>query len=237
MKKILFLLGAFVLISTFSVKTAFADDTDIISEPTENGEINEPDNAEGEPAPAEEPIEEPEKAEETETPVEVEEKTDNAVEEFLNKYFSADKVAMYMSWLAYISTILGLVVYVKKLRNEKQLTLKNVTEMISTVIKEVSAEEITKEVEKFLPDILKTQTNTNDILKSFSKVLALSQENTPESRVAILHLIEEMGTIGKEITENAKVVIKEEVKLIEEHKEEVEKKLDEIINNYDGTSI
>ena len=71
----------------------------------------------------------------------------------------------------------------------------------------------------------------------FAKILALSQENTPESRIAILNLISELGVVTKEIVDNAKVIVEDAVKQEEEKKEQVENQLNEIIESYDGTSI
>lgn len=161
----------------------------------------------------------------------------SAWEKFVNEYLSAEKVAMYMSWVAYIGTIIGLVANVNKLKKANNLTLKNVSDDVQKKIEEVVGKRVEEESQKFLPAVIATQEKTNDILKIFSKILALSQENTPESRIAILQLIEEIGTAGKEIVENAKEAIKQEVNLTEEHKQEVEEKLDEIIEKYDGTSI
>ena len=177
-------------------------------------------------------------AEETETEEpEVVETEDGWFEEFFKEVFSAEKIAMYMSWLAYIGTIIGLVTKMKKLKEANQLTLANVTDSLTVVIKQVAAAEIQVQTEKFLPDLIKVQEKTNSLLSSVTKILALSQENTPESRVAILQVIENMGVVAKEVTETAKTVIKEEVKLIEEKKKETEDKLNEIIDVYDGTSI
>lgn len=161
------------------------------------------------------------------------------VKKWVAEVFSADKVAMYLSWVAYIGTIIGLVANIKKLKNSNQLTLKNVRDDIEKVI----GEEVKKDIDAILPKVLKTQETTNEILSIFSKILALSQENTPESRVAILDLISKLGTTGQEVVDNAKEVIAEEQRLIEEHKDEINKKLDEIIgedgnsSSYDGTSI
>lgn len=180
-------------------------------------------------------------AEETETEepkaVEVEETKEEWFESFWKEYFNAEKIAMYMSWLAYIGTIIGLVIKLKKLKEANQLTLANVTDNLTVVIKQVASAEIKAQSEKFLPDLIKVQEKTNSLLSSVTKILALSQENTPESRVAILQVIENMGVVAKEVTETAKTVIEEEVKLIEEKKKETEDKLNEIIDVYDGTSI
>lgn len=156
---------------------------------------------------------------------------------FVEKYLTADKVAMYMSWIAYVGTIVGLAVALKRLFGKNQVTLKDVKSEVTQKIEEVVGNEVKLQTERFLPSVIQAQEKTNEILKGFSKILALSQENSPESRVAILQIIEQLGTTGKELTEAAKDAIHEEVALAEEHKAEIEGKLDEIIEEYDGTSI
>lgn len=161
----------------------------------------------------------------------------SAWDKFVKEWITPDKVAMYMSWLAYIGTIIGLVANIKRLKKANNLTLKDVSDDVKKTLEETVGKEVAAQTEKFLPDIIAIQTKTNDILKIFSKILALSQENTPESRVAILQLVEELGSVGKEITENAKQAIQDEVTAIQEHKDQVDEKLDKIISEYNGTSI
>lgn len=166
----------------------------------------------------------------------------NAVDNFMNEYFSPDKIAMYMSWVTYAGTIVGLGVNLRKLKKEKNLTVQDVSTEVQGKIKEAVADEI----KVYLPSIVTTQENLKDTMKDFSKILALSQENTPESRIAILEVIEHLGTIGKEITDNSKQVVTEAVKAVETKKEETNKKIEEVIEKYeqteteekyDGTSI
>ena len=156
---------------------------------------------------------------------------------FADEYLTADKVAMYMSWVAYIGTIIGLAANLAKLKKAAGLTTKQVSEQVQAKIEEVVSKEISEQTGKLLPSVLATQEKTNEMLAIFSKIIALGQENTPESRVAILNLIEELGTVGKETLQATEEAIHEEVKAVEEHKAEVEAKLDEIIEEYDGTSI
>lgn len=163
--------------------------------------------------------------------------TETGWDAFVKQYLTADKVAMYMLWVAYIGTIIGLVANINKLKKANNLTLKGVSDEVKKELRDNIGKEVKEQTERFLPAILATQEKTNEILKTFSKMMALSQQNTPESRVAILELIESLGTLGKDVTENAKTAIDEEVKAIEEHKEKIEDRLDEIIDSYDGTSI
>lgn len=156
---------------------------------------------------------------------------------FADEYLTADKVAMYMSWIAYVGTIIGLAANLAKLKKAAGLTTKQVSEQVQAKVEEVVSREISEQTGKLLPSVLATQEKTNEVLAIFSKIIALGQENTPESRVAILNLIEELGTVGKETLQATEEAIHEEVKAVEEHKAEVEAKLDEIIEEYDGTSI
>lgn len=176
----------------------------------------------------------------TEQPVETETtepaETDE-VKEWFDKFFSPDKVAMYVSWIAYIATFVGLAVKLKQLKATNNLTLKNVSDEVKAVLKQTISEEVAKKFDDMLPSVLATQEKTNAIMAIFAKILALSQENTPESRVAILNLIEELGAVSKEVIDNSKEVIEAGVKLAEQAKEDLDKKIDEIVESYDGTSI
>lgn len=173
-----------------------------------------------------------------EQPVETtQEQSVDAVKEWADKFFSPQMVAMYISWLAYIGTIIGLVANIKKLKNQNQLTLENVVKAISKLLEDLISEEVAKQFEKIAPKLISGQEKSNEIMSIFAKILALSQENTPESKVAILNLIEELGVVSKEAVDTAKEVIDNSVKIAEQAKEELNKKIDEIVDSYDGTSI
>ena len=161
----------------------------------------------------------------------------NDWEKFVAEYLNAEKVAMYMSWVAYIGTIIGLVANINKLKKAKTMTVEDAKNEIEAVVRTEIDEKIPAQIERFLPSVLKTQEATNEALKIFAKILALSQENSPESRVAILELIEQLGLIGKDITDSAKESIEEEKKAIAEKEQEIAAKIDEIVDKYDGTEI
>ena len=186
---------------------------------------------------AEEGEEETTETTETEQPVVVEEQPKDEVKEWFDKFFSPQMIAMYISWLAYIGTIIGLVANIKKLKNQNQLTLENVVKAISKLLEDLISKEVAKQFEKIAPKLIDGQEKGNQIMSIFAKILALSQENTPESKVAILNLIEELGVVGKEITQTAKEVVIESKELAEQAKEELNHKIDEIVESYDGTSI
>ena len=79
------------------------------------------------------------------------------------------------------------------------------------------------------------QKEIKDVLETFAKILALSQENTPESRVAILELIQRLGNNTNGMIETIKETINTQEKEKEEKKQANDEKLNKIID--DGTSI
>ena len=176
-------------------------------------------------------------SEETEQPVVATEQPKDEVKEWFDKYFGPTQIAMYVSWLAYIGTIIGLVASIKRLKQSNNLTLKNVSDEVKKVLAEVISENVAEQFEKIAPKLISGQEKSNEIMSIFAKVLALSQENTPESRVAILNLIEQLGVVSQEVVENAKEIVIESKVVAEEAKKELDKKLDKIIETYDGTSI
>lgn len=159
------------------------------------------------------------------------------VKEWFDRFFSPEKVAMYLSWFAYIGTIIGLVANVKKLKQSNNLTLKNVSDEVQSKLEIVISKQVAEQFGKIAPKLIDGQEKANQIMSIFAKILALSQENTPESKVAILNLIEELGVVGKDLTSTAKEAVIETEKFAEQAKEELDKKIDEIVDSYDGTSI
>ena len=61
-------------------------------------------------------------------------------------------------------------------------------------------------------DFQKQVGDITPVLNSFAKILALSQENTPESRLAILELIQSIGNVSTKIIENAKTEVENQIK-------------------------
>ena len=158
---------------------------------------------------------------------------------WLEQWFTPSQVATIMSWVAYIATIIGLVVKLKNLASSKSMTLENVKKTVEEELKankiELS-EEQKANMEAYLPKVMDTCSNLKDICVVMVKMLALSQKDDAESKLAILDLISKLGVIDKDITDEAiKSVKTTETKKVEA-KEETLNKLDSIIKD-DGTSI
>lgn len=157
------------------------------------------------------------------------------IEDKLNEWFSPQVVALIMSLLGYIGTILGLASSLKKLKKEKNLTAQDVKEQVCAELEKVVSKQVVEKVATYFDSAEKMQNEIKDVLETFAKILALSQENTPESRVAILELIQRLGNNTNGMIETIKETINTQEKEKEEKKQANDEKLNKIID--DGTSI
>lgn len=190
------------------------EDTSVISteEPTENTEVTS--------------------ATETE-PTEPTEPKPTDIVDYVGEWVSEWLSPMTITSITAIVSLLGAVLYLinqlKKLAKDKALTTDDVCAKVTEALKTIGSETTNNAIIDVVKPIEERVDKMTPILVDFSKILALSQENTPESRIAILDIIEHLGTIGKEITDNSKKVVETEAAVIEEKKEETNKKIDEVI--------
>lgn len=176
----------------------------------------------------------------TTTSIVEEDTSKEEIENVLKEWFSPEVIATIMSWVTYLGTIIGLVVSLKRLKAKNNLTLESVQDVIVKSLEGQISDDVKKELDKFLPEMLLTLQKTNDINKVLTKVLALSQENTPESRVAILNVISELGVVDNKTLEIAKANIEDEVKTKAVKKEEKLKAVEKIESETkidDGTTL
>lgn len=180
------------------------------------------------------PVEPPtqEKQEETEV--------DFDIKEWLAQWLTPQQVAMVMTWIAYAGTIIGLIVKLYQLAKTKSLSNENVKDLIMKELGDKVDKSVQDNLATSIVAINKTIERQNEVLALLAKVSALSQENTPESRVAILELISRLGVVDKEDIEKAKETIKEEVKTKREIEKATNESVDKVIEKFDkddGTSI
>ena len=188
---------------------------------------------------------EPTTGEVTETPSDTTTKKDSSfdIEALLSEFLDAKTVGLIMSWLTNIGVVIGLLANFKKLKAKNNLTLENVQEMITKTLAEdkvALSDEQKANIEAYLPSILKTAKNQNDIMKALIKIIALAQKDDEASRLAILEVISSLGVIDKDITDEATENVKETATATKEKKEEAISKVDDMIIKEtinDGTSI
>lgn len=145
---------------------------------------------------------------------------------YVKDYLTPQTITVITTVIMFLVAILKLISMVKTLNKQKAMTMDN----LKSALEEQNANEIAKAVVEVTMPIVEQINKILPYLNTFSKILALSQENTPESRVAILNLIEQMGKEENEILVNtAKKVISTQVEEDKKKKEEQNKKLDAII--------
>lgn len=171
---------------------------------------------------------------------EKQEETEFDIKEWLAQWLTPQQVAMVMTWVAYAGTIIGLIVKLAQLAKMKSLSNENVKDLIMKELGDKVDKSVQDNLATSIVAINKTIQRQNEVLALLAKVSALSQENTPESRVAILELISRLGVVDKEDIAKAKETIKEEVKTKREIEKATNESVDKVIEKFekdDGTSI
>ena len=177
---------------------------------------------------------------ESETPKE-EDNVKEEIKAWLEKFLEPQQVAMIMTWITYAATIIGLIYKLSQLAKSKSLSNENIKNLILTELGDKVDESVKNQLASAITSLTKTAERQNEVLSLLAKVSALSQENTPESRVAILDLISRLGVVDKEDIESAKETINQEVAEKKALEEETNNTVDKIIEEHkeedNGTSI
>ena len=177
---------------------------------------------------------------ESETPKE-EDNVKEEIKAWLEKFLEPQQVAMIMTWITYAATIIGLIYKLSQLAKSKSLSNENIKNLILTELGDKVDESVKNQLASAITSLTKTAERQNEVLSLLAKVSALSQENTPESRVAILDLISRLGVVDKEDIESAKETINNEVAEKKALEEETNNTVDKIIEEHkeedNGTSI
>lgn len=186
---------------------------------------------------------EPTEGEETPTtPTEEKKEETFDIKEWLAQWLTPQQVAMVMTWITYAATIIGMIYKFYQMAKEKNLTAENVKNLIMSELGDKVDESVKKQLASAITSLNKTAERQNEVLTLLAKVSALSQENTPESRVAILDLISRLGVVDKEDIDSAKETINKEVEEKKAKEEETNKAVENIIETHkveedNGTSI
>ena len=155
-------------------------------------------------------------------------------EDILSKWFSPDKVAMIISWVTYAGTIVILAIKLKNALSKEKVTMSEIRKAVLESIDGKVSESVKQCMEQYLDKAEKAEGQLTAVLSDFSKILALSQENSPEARIAILEIISRIGNAPAEIVEEAKKAVEAEGAKKQEAKDEV-KAIAE--GEWDGTRV
>ena len=142
--------------------------------------------------------------------------------EWAEGWFSPQTITTISTVIGFLAVIVKLASELRKLAKDKQLTVDKVSEIVLGQIKETLPEDVSAEFSKYLATLVAYADKSNEVLNVFAKVLALSQENTTESRLAILELIQQLGIISNDMIDKAKAEVERQ-----KEEEEAKKKAQE----------
>ena len=142
---------------------------------------------------------------------------------WLEEHFTATTITTITSVLTMLAVVLKLVAYTKSLAKEKQTTADDIKNQVIEILQSTNKESVEKSINELVAPLEKEVGSITPVLNAFAKILALSQENTSESKLAILELIQELGNVSGNVIEKAKEEVnkqtEEETKKQEENVE------------------
>lgn len=156
--------------------------------------------------------------------------------EWLSGWVSPQTLTTLLAIAGALATVLKMASSIKELSGKNQLTIKNIIEALHKELPEEAKEVLAPYMEK----IIQSEETIVKVMEVFAKVLALSQDNSPEARIAILSAIQELGMVQNSVIEEAKKAIEDKVASEKKKEEEKEKAVSEVAEDtakYDGTSI
>ena len=116
----------------------------------------------------------------------------------------------------------------KELAKKKAITTEEVCAKVVETLETTNKESVNKSINEVIAPLQKQVGDITPVLNSFAKILALSQENTPESRLAILELIQSIGNVSAKIVENAKAEVENQIKEEQKDKQDTIELLENI---------
>lgn len=138
---------------------------------------------------------------------------------WMEEHFTAETIATIMSVLTMLGVVLKLCASMKELAQKKAITTEEVCNKVSEILKTTNKESVEKSINDLVKPLEDKVGSITPVLNAFAKVLALSQENTPESRLAILELLQSIGNISDKVIDDAKKEVNSQIKQDEEKKE------------------
>ena len=99
-------------------------------------------------------------------PTDLEEAKDT-IGEWLAKWFEPATVATILSWVTYLGTIVTLVWKLKQLKQTNNLTLDNVIKAVTEELKKVLPEEVSAQIEKYMPELRDSAQKQTEVMKAF----------------------------------------------------------------------
>lgn len=154
---------------------------------------------------------------------------DQAANKDWKNLFSVENVIRIVAFLLNGGILIAVVRYFIKDKRLESKVESSVKETVNKVIPETTKQIVLSTIEEFItPIFTMLQDNMDSIIQAietFSKCLALSQENTPESRIAIIDELSKLNIGDANVTEQVKRFIEE---ALAKHRAEMEQMMSKI---------
>lgn len=158
--------------------------------------------------------------------------------EELAKVFNAETVALIISIVGYIGVAIKLIYDATKAKRTATLTAREVKDAVLKEIESNIEKGIATQVNTKLLEVVKSLDKFDKILEVIAEVSVLQQQDTPESKLAIVECIKKIGAVQSDLTTSTTQIIEEQVKIEQENKEQVLSDIKQMKEDLDdGTQI
>lgn len=152
--------------------------------------------------------------------------------EYLKGIFTPENVALIVGWvttaITLIATVCKLASSLKALKNKSDAQATDITNAVIDTLNTIVGTKVNDKLNQAITPVLDFLQKNNATTEALAKIIALSQENTPESRVAILDIIATMNVLPTGLIESAKQDIKQEQEQEIQEAQNTAQKLEEL---------
>lgn len=150
--------------------------------------------------------------------------------EYLKGIFTPENVALIVGWvttaITLIATVCKLASSLKQLKEKNDVQATDITNVVVDTLNKIVDSKVNDKLNQAIKPIVEFLQKNQNTTEALAKIIALSQENTPESRVAILDIIANMNVLPTALIESAKEDIKQEQEQEKQEQEQTVAKLE-----------
>ena len=150
--------------------------------------------------------------------------------EYLKGIFTPENVALIVGWvttaITLIATVCKLASSLKQLKEKSDVQATDITNVVVDTLNKIVDSKVNDKLNQAIKPVVEFLQKNQNTTEALAKIIALSQENTPESRVAILDIIANMNVLPAALIESAKEDIKQEQEQEKQEQEQTVAKLE-----------
>lgn len=150
--------------------------------------------------------------------------------EYLKGIFTPENVALIVGWvttaITLIATVCKLASSLKALKEKNDVQATDITNVVVDTLNKIVDSKVNDKLNQAIKPVVEFLQKNQNTTEALAKIIALSQENTPESRVAILDIIANMNVLPAALIESAKEDIKQEQEQEKQEQEQTVAKLE-----------